>query len=101
MKEILGALGIVATAIILIAIIPMIGDMLGTEPYYATGTLSFAGGEVSDGDTVTIGTTTFEFDVDDDGVAGGNISVCTGAALAAAINDDGTTSAIVVAVRSP
>lgn len=109
MKDILEALGVIASVIVLAAIIPMIGNTIGGEgDGYAAGSLAFTGGDMSDGDTVTIGGTVFEFDVAGDGVAGGNIDVNTDASpatastnLATAINDDVTTSAIVTAVRTP
>jgi len=107
--QILTVLGVVAIVVVWFAIIPMIGDMIGGEPGRATGTLSFSGGIISDGDTVTIGSTTFEFDVAGNGVSGGNVDVDVPDGTAAtastnletAINNDATVSALVTAVRFP
>lgn len=107
--KLLAVLGVVVVIVVWFAIIPMIGSMLNAEPGTATGTLSFAGGSVVDGETVTIGSTVLEFDVAGDGVAGGNVdvNVLDGTAatastnLTTAINTDVTLSALVTAVRSP
>ena len=108
MKEILSALGVTVVVVVWFAIIPMLGSMLGGEAATAANTLSFSGGSIADGDTVTIGSTTFEFDVSGDGVAGGNVDVdstsspaVASANLETAINNDATTAALVSAVRSP
>lgn len=47
---------------------------LGTDPIAAVGTITFTDG-MTDGETITIGTETFEFDVPPDGVAGTNTVV--------------------------
>ena len=109
MRELLAALGVVFMAVIWFSLIPMIGNSMDGSPLAASGTLSFAGGTIADGDTVTIDSTTLEFDLAGDGVAGGNIDVdiadssaaTASTALANAINNDATLSALVTAVRSP
>jgi hypothetical protein len=109
MKEILAVLGTVTIVVIWFSLVPMLGDTLDGSPLAASGTLSFVGGTVADGDTVTIASTTLEFDLAGNGVAGGNIDVdiadsspdTASTALANAINNDVTLSALVTAVRSP
>ena len=109
MKELLTALGAVTIVVIWFSLMPMIGNTIDGSPITATGSISFAGGMIADGETVTIGSTTLEFDLAGDGVAGGNIDVdiadstpsTASTALANAINNDVTLSALVTAVRSP
>ena len=109
MKELLAVLGTVFIVVIWFSLVPMIGDKMDGSPLAASGTLSFVGGTIADGDTVTIDSTTLEFDLAGNGVAGGNIDVdiadssaaTASTALANAINNDVTLSALVTAVRSP
>ena len=110
MKELIAAIGVVFVVIIYFGLVPMIGDRIGGGgPVTATGTLSFTGGTVTDGETVTIGDTTLEFDPAGNGVSGSNLDVviadtspaAASTALANAINNDATLSALVTAVRSP
>ena len=109
MKELIAAIGVVFVVIIYFGLVPMIGDKIGGGPIAATGTLSFTGGTVTDGETVTIGDTTLEFDPAHNGVSGSNLDVviadtspaAASTALANAINNDATLSALVTAVRSP
>ena len=108
MKEILAVLGAVAIVVLWFSLVPMIGNTIDDSPLAASGTLSFAGGTIADGETVTIGSTTLEFDLAGDGVAGGNVDVniadssasTASTNLTAAINNDVTLSALVTAVRS-
>ena len=109
MKELTATIGVIFIAIVYFSIVPMIGDKIGGGPVAATGTLTFTGGTVTDGETVTIGNTTLEFDPAGNGVSSGHIDVniadtspaTASTALANKINNDATLSALVTAVRYP
>ena len=109
MKELTATIGVIFIAIVYFSIVPMIGDKIGGGPIAASGTLSFTGGNVTDGETVTISNVTLEFDPNGDGVSGGHVDVniadptpaTASTALANAINNDATLSTIVTAVRYP
>lgn len=88
---------------------PMLGNSIESatnlgDGVSATGVLDIVGA-VADGETVTIGTTIFEFDISG-GVASGNVAVpindttavTAAAALATAITNNATAAALVTAV---